>query len=540
MKHWSNSTILATVMILVMLPVFFVFSQLRLQDYLATQTQIAASATSDAAEITSRFIAEKQRLVHVFAHEHIDLLKRIKQHPNDDQLVKQLNAKTRLFFPEHFAVTLADIRGDLILDDFDGFIGEICRADLHEYVKRDQLRARIHPNPFAYHFDVAAEWTASDNQGFILISFRPQTLTRILDATRPEQQTFYLVIKDQGYLIESSNLGDRGQLLGQDNLRLTAQEQKQIIAEQPVANSYWHIVALPDRNSLGIVKNKIYMQTALVAGLFVAVVLVLWLPLHRHEKQKREMARSLEEKNSILELENELALNVYDRITRNNNESIPGLKVHTDSMSTFSGDLMLSYGRDENRFYFLLGDFTGHGLGAALGAIPLADVFFNKAKQQADIGDLVRSCNEKLLEVLPTERFCCALIIVCDRAAQATYLCNAGLPEAKIIDHNGQIKGRCRSSMPPLGSLRIPSVDFEQIDTQPGDAIIGYTDGITETRAPNNEMFGERGVIEAINRAAGRRVFEGILEAVDTFSGNTRQRDDVSLFQLSCCKLDDH
>lgn len=55
MKAGSNSTILASIMIVVMLPIFFVFSQLRIHDYLATQTQIAARATSDAAESVDQF-----------------------------------------------------------------------------------------------------------------------------------------------------------------------------------------------------------------------------------------------------------------------------------------------------------------------------------------------------------------------------------------------------------------------------------------------------------------------------------------------------
>ena len=44
-------------------------------------------------------------------------------------------------------------------------------------------------------------------------------------------------------------------------------------------------------------------------------------------------------------------------------------------VSIFNGDLLLATRTPSGSLYVMLGDFTGHGLPAAVGAIPVAEVF---------------------------------------------------------------------------------------------------------------------------------------------------------------------
>ena len=66
----------------------------------------------------------------------------------------------------------------------------------------------------------------------------------------------------------------------------------------------------------------------------------------------------------------------------------------------------------------------------------------------------------------------------------------------------------------------------------PGDTLVLYTDGLTE--APNEddkEFSGARlaDVVRALHARSAREINDGILEALQRFTGDTAQRDDFTL-----------
>ena len=73
--------------------------------------------------------------------------------------------------------------------------------------------------------------------------------------------------------------------------------------------------------------------------------------------------------------------------------------------SIFNGDLLLATRTPSGSMYVMLGDFTGHGLPAAIGAIPVAEVFYGMANKGFSIAAIVAETNRKLRAILPTEVF---------------------------------------------------------------------------------------------------------------------------------------
>jgi serine phosphatase RsbU (regulator of sigma subunit) len=85
-----------------------------------------------------------------------------------------------------------------------------------------------------------------------------------------------------------------------------------------------------------------------------------------------------------------------------------------------------------------------------------------------------------------------------------------------------------------LGALPDIYVEEETITLAPGDALILYTDGITEARS-EQDMFGDtrlKAVIEANAQAPAVEIAQAIFEAVSRFAGNTPQADDMTLVVL--------
>ena len=85
----------------------------------------------------------------------------------------------------------------------------------------------------------------------------------------------------------------------------------------------------------------------------------------------------------------------------------------------FNGDLLLAAHAPAGQMFVLLGDFTGHGLPAAIGAMPLAETFYGMAAKGYSSTDILREINAKLKQILPVEMFCCATLLDID-AKQGT------------------------------------------------------------------------------------------------------------------------
>jgi serine phosphatase RsbU (regulator of sigma subunit) len=77
----------------------------------------------------------------------------------------------------------------------------------------------------------------------------------------------------------------------------------------------------------------------------------------------------------MIHREQEIAQSVFINAIQGNNISNPNIKATIRPAGTFSGDMLLSAYSPSRDLYFLIGDFTGHGLSAALGAMPVSEVF---------------------------------------------------------------------------------------------------------------------------------------------------------------------
>jgi hypothetical protein len=529
----THSTLIALATAVSLLPVFVVLAMLRLSDNHKHQVEIAHSVLTDVSAMISKSVTEKRRMVTLFATEHRQLLSETARDPDNEDLLQALDAKIRRYFPDYFAYSLTTTQGDPLIDDFDGKIGEICLSDMREFVASGKQSPRIHPNALAYHIDLIAGWQADGRDGLLLLSFHTQMLSEMLNATQPYGHQLMLVLPDQSNLIEVTASGDRLSLPDRLDFRLSEQERERVLAGKEIADTRWQILDLQQPEAFAAVRTRVFVQMATVYALFLVVVALLWFFLRRYELQRQQLAGVLADKNRILEDENQLALGVYERITSNSNEYIDALRVHHVAKLSFSGDIYLCSGKDRNRFYFLLADFTGHGLGAALGAIPLADVFFDCAKRQCPADELIRLCNEKLLETLPTERFCCACLVLWDKTEKTLTVCNAGLPDACLVGSDNSLLHTFPSTMPPLGVTGISDVESRTVAVVDNSHLVGYTDGVIEAVNANGELFGDRRLLACIESSAPGDPYTRVLDALAEFSADAQQVDDISLFQLS-------
>jgi hypothetical protein len=183
-----------------------------------------------------------------------------------------------------------------------------------------------------------------------------------------------------------------------------------------------------------------------------------------------------------------------------------------------------------------LGDFTGHGLAAALGALPTSEVFRSMTAKGFSPDHILYAINNKLNALLPTGMFLAAQFLKVDYHLDHISLINCGMPDCFLIDgENQQIKKRITSQGLPLGIT--PDISYKDethlIPIETGDRVILATDGVTEARNPAGEYFGKQRLIEAITQCRECDfLIDKLAEDLEAFCEEAPQDDDISAAEI--------
>ncbi len=237
--------------------------------------------------------------------------------------------------------------------------------------------------------------------------------------------------------------------------------------------------------------------------------------------------------------EQAVAKQVFDNVAHSGCLNASNVRYFLSSLAVFNGDVVVAGIRPNGNMMVLLGDFTGHGLPAAIGAMPLASTFYGMVNKGFSMSDVLREINKKLKAILPIGLFCCATMIDLSFRRKRIKVWNGGLPAGMIYRKADGSVTPMRSTHLPLGVLPEKSFkdDAQFYDLDEGDRIFMWSDGIHEARNPAGDMFGEERLLEVFAQSREpASVFEDILASVKTFIGSGEQDDDLSMIEI---RMDD-
>jgi len=150
--------------------------------------------------------------------------------------------------------------------------------------------------------------------------------------------------------------------------------------------------------------------------------------------------------------------------------------------------------------------------------------------------ELAGELNRALLATLETHRYATLFYARYDEREHNLRWVNAGHVAALVLRPSAGTRGlpaaRLESSGPALGMLAGAEYREATLDLAPGDVLLAFTDGLTETRNPDGEELGEARLIElaaAHADAPVRALRDAILAGVDRFAGTAPRHDDLTL-----------
>lgn len=213
----------------------------------------------------------------------------------------------------------------------------------------------------------------------------------------------------------------------------------------------------------------------------------------------------------------------------------PGIQYVTSGLGFFSGDVTIAAVTPSGELRWMLGDFTGHGLSAAIGTVPLAGAFHTAVRDDLPFEKSIANINDLLKGLLPPGIFCACALLSMNAAGDTISVWNCGLPPILLRKADGAV---CEFSSQclPLGLLKSQELAISptRLQVQRGDDVLVFSDGLTETVNDAGSMFGVERVKEALAGAQrSGEGFDAIMRSVASFRGATRPSDDVSLICVS-------
>ena len=108
---------------------------------------------------------------------------------------------------------------------------------------------------------------------------------------------------------------------------------------------------------------------------------------------------------------------------------------------------------------------------------------------------------------------------------------NAAHPAPMVLHAGGEVGLLKASSNFPLGMFPRAKFTMQSTQLEPGDALMIFSDGVTEAQNTNRDFFGDARLEEILKKSAELPVHEvctRMVEAVENFAGFAPQADDIT------------
>jgi PAS domain S-box-containing protein len=221
---------------------------------------------------------------------------------------------------------------------------------------------------------------------------------------------------------------------------------------------------------------------------------------------------------------------------------IPGVEVGAEYLSVeeaseVGGDFYDLINTVEDGWICAIGDVRGKGVEAA-SVTALARYTIRAVTLKNDKpSEVLAALNEAMLRQLPEDRFCTAACIRLepqdDSLGVGVDVSRAGHPPPLLVSPEGTVE-EVGCSGRVLGVFPEAELKDTSLRLMPGEALVLYTDGVTEARSPDGDFFGEGRLRHLLSSCAGcdavtlaRRIKSVVLDFQEGYP-----RDDLAVLVL--------
>jgi len=190
---------------------------------------------------------------------------------------------------------------------------------------------------------------------------------------------------------------------------------------------------------------------------------------------------------------------------------------------------------DASRVFFLVGDVSGKGVAAALFMARAKTVFETLAAREADPAALLTTVNRSLCRDNDAGMFVTAVAGVLDLASGELAYAVAGHEPPVLVPAEGRPELVPVEGGRVLGLIEASEFPANRLRLAKGDAIVLYTDGVSEAQDEKGAFFGVDRLVATtagLRQEAAPALTDGVLAAVRAFAGEAPQSDDITILTV--------
>jgi sigma-B regulation protein RsbU (phosphoserine phosphatase) len=228
-----------------------------------------------------------------------------------------------------------------------------------------------------------------------------------------------------------------------------------------------------------------------------------------------------------------IATEVQQRLSKTK-FSVPGFDIAgaTHSALETSGDYFDFLHTADGHILLVVGDVSGHGIGAALIMAETRAFLRAFAKKDSDPANILRMLNEELLSDLDEYNYVTLFLARINPTQNFLDYASAGHIPAYIVNSKGKVIHVLKSTGIPLGYLSEEKYSRSKtIALKSGYILALPTDGISEATANDESEFGYDRMIEIINKhrtETAKQIVDRLNQAVCSFTTKQHQEDDIT------------
>ena len=182
----------------------------------------------------------------------------------------------------------------------------------------------------------------------------------------------------------------------------------------------------------------------------------------------------------------------------------------------------------------VIGDVTGHGFYSGLFVAMAKICVHTQARVAHTPAEIMKALRRALSLSIQRRLLMTCCYVVLDLGRNVLTYANAGHPYPYLFTPaSGRLK-KLEALDPLLGAQDEEAQEFEEreVPWRPGDLLVLYTDGISETRNAKGKMFDAQGLEQSIRDCANESAMntrDGILSALEIHAGGAPRIDDLTL-----------
>ena len=199
------------------------------------------------------------------------------------------------------------------------------------------------------------------------------------------------------------------------------------------------------------------------------------------------------------------------------------------------GDFYDFFRIDDGHIALVIADVCGKGIPAALFMAVSRMVIRTKGGQGIGAAECMTESNRLLVAYSADCMFVTVFYAVYDTRTGTVNYCNAGHNVPLLLHADGSTEALPRKKNPMVGVFDGQEYQEDSIRLEHGDALVMYTDGVSEAMNTAGEEFGTGRLDDVLRQAAGkgsREVIETVKAGIADFTKGAEQSDDITMLVI--------